>query len=243
MPPEQLNPRKDATVLPTTDIFSFGVMMFQLITGELPFGRLESERDLVQYLRKGKIGDWDKQILMESENGDEWFRLIDGCLAPDFQKRLQCVDDVLSLVPQHHGVCQEVKEDVKDYQTRIVNGVLLRVMQGEDYGKVYYLDNMLKGDKYILTMGRMDSGVYNDLAIVEENSSYISRKHCTLELDYDLGTWIIRDGQWDRCYAGGWRKSTNGTYVNSKEVSVGGLPFSPGDIISIGDTKLRAEAY
>ena len=47
MPPEQLNPRKDATVLPTTDIFSFGVMMFQLITGELPFGPLDSERDLV----------------------------------------------------------------------------------------------------------------------------------------------------------------------------------------------------
>ena len=37
--------------------------------------------------------------------------------------------------------------------------------------------------------------------------------------------------------------STNGTYVNSKEVGIYGMPFSPGDIISIGDTKLRAEAY
>ena len=48
MPPEQLNPRKNATVLPTTDIFSFGVMMFQLITGELPFGRLNDEADLMR---------------------------------------------------------------------------------------------------------------------------------------------------------------------------------------------------
>ena len=92
-------------------------------------------------------------------------------------------------------------------------------------------------------MGRKDDGVYNDIAILENDSSYISRKHCTLELDYELGTWIIRDGQWDRYDTGGWRRSTNGTYVNSKEVPVGGLPFSPGDIISVGDTKLRAEAY
>ena len=243
MPPEQLNPRKDATVLPTTDIFSFGVMMYQLITGELPFGRLESERDLVQYLRKGKTGDWDKQFLMDAYSGREWYYLIDGCLTPNFQKRLQNVDEVLKLVPQIQRVQHTVVEEQTDYQTRIVNGVLLRIMQGEEYGRVYYLDDMLKGDKYILSVGRRDAGVYNDIAVTEENSCYISRKHCTLELDYDLGTWVIRDGQWDRYDTGGWRKSTNGTYVNSTEVSVSGMPFSPGAIISIGDTKLRAEAY
>lgn len=51
MPPEQVNPRRgDATVLPTTDLFSFGVMMFQLITCELPFGSLNNESDLYQYV-------------------------------------------------------------------------------------------------------------------------------------------------------------------------------------------------
>lgn len=243
MPPEQLNPRKDATVLPTTDIFSFGVMMYQLITGDLPFGRLDSERDLIQYLRKGKNGDWDRYLLLDTAEGGDWCKLIEGCLIPDFQNRLQDADEVLALVPQMQRVRPRIIEEQRDFQTRIINGVLLRIMQGEDYGKVYKLDDMLRGESAILSMGRKDDGVYNDIAIVEENSSYISRKHCTLELDYDIGSWVIRDGQWDRYDTGGWRKSTNGTYVNSKEVSINGLPFSPGDIISIGDTKLRVEAY
>ncbi len=243
MPPEQLNPRKDATVLPTTDLFSFGVMMYQLLTGELPFGRLDSEKDLVPYLRRGKSGDWDKQYLANSLAGKEWFSLIEHCLIPDFRKRVQNAEEALTLVPRIRQIQGTVKEERVDFQSRIVNGVLLRIMQGEDYGKVYRLDDMLRGESAILSMGREDQGVYNDIAIKEENSSYISRKHCTLELDYDIGSWIIRDGQWDQNNTGGWRKSTNGTYVNSEEVSINGIPFSPGDIISIGDTKLRVEAY
>jgi len=243
MPPEQLNPRKDATVLPTTDIFSFGVMMYQLLTKELPFGRLDSEADLVSYLRNGKQGHWDRELLHCSHGGNAWINLIEGCLTPDFQKRLQTTDDVLRLVPQIQRSKYVIKEDKDDFQTRIINGVLLRIMQGEDHGRVYKLDDMLSNDNAILRMGRRDDYVHNDIAITEEQSSYISRKHCTLELDYDIGSWVIRDGQWDRNDTGGWRRSTNGTYVNSKEVSVNGMTFSPGDIISIGDTKLRVEAY
>ena len=241
MPPEQLNPRKDATVLPTTDIFSFGVMMFQLLTGELPFGPLEGEKDLVSYLRHGKKGEWNHGLLTSTRGGREWYDLIEGCLIPDFHSRLQNVDSVLRLIP--HGIRIPVKEQKIDFQTKIVHGVLLRVMQGEEYGRTYKLDDLLHGESSILSMGRRDEGVYNDIAILEEDSSYISRKHCTLELDYDIGSWVIRDGQWDRNYTGGWKRSTNGTYVNSREVNISGVVFSPGDIISIGDTKLRVEGY
>lgn len=241
MPPEQLNPRKDATVLPTTDIFSFGVMMFQLLTGELPFGPLENERDLVPYTKHGKRGEWNRSLLDSIPQGREWHDLIEGCLIPDFHNRLQTTDAVLPLVPYEQRI--SVKDVKKDFQTKITNGVLLRVMQGEEHGKVYKLDDLLRDDCCILSMGRKDEGTYNDIAITEEDSSYISRKHCTLELDYEIGSWIIRDGQWDRYNTGGWKRSTNGTYVNSKEVNTNGMAFSPGDIISIGDTKLRVEGY
>lgn len=248
MPPEQVNPRKDATVLPTTDIFSFGVMMYQLITEKLPFGPLSCDRDLITYLRSSKAGQWDRSGLCQSPGGREWMPLMEGCLKPDFKERLQDIDAVLPLVPgawkpERAADVQREQDKAEDFSRRIVNGVLLRIMQGEDYGRVYRLDDMLVGSKAVLSLGRRDEGVFNDIAITEQNSSYISRKHCTLELDYEQGCWVIRDGQWDRTYTGGWKRSTNGTYVNSKEVTVAGLPFAPGDIISVGDTKLRAEGY
>lgn len=246
MPPEQLNRRRNATVLPTTDIFSFGVMMYQLITNQFPFGRCDDEGDLVPYLKKAKIGEWNRSALRHSENGLQWEKLIEGCLQPKFQERFQTVNEVLHYVPEmpYEPPQEREPEKIADpFQTQIVNGVLLRIMQGDEYGRAYYLDNLLKGDKSILTIGRKDDSIENDIPISENSSSFISRKHCTLELDYNIGSWIIRDGQWDRNTTGGWRRSTNGTFVNSKEVGSTGMVFNPGDIISIGDTKLRAEGY
>lgn len=247
MPPEQINPKRgDATVLPTTDIFSFGVMMFQLLTYEMPFGSLSDERDLMPYVNNGKTGNWNRALLQKSNEGTQWMPLIEGCLVPDFKKRLQNADAALALLPAK-GKQQQPYRSVQSPITRpnmqIKNGVLFRIMQGEEYGKIYKLDELLKGKCRIITMGRQVDDIRNVIPIKEEESSYVSRKHCTLELDYTQGIWIIRDGQWDRTATNGWKPSLNGTYVNSTEITTNGMPISPGDIISIGDVKLRVEGY
>ncbi|MDR1680343.1 MAG: protein kinase [Prevotellaceae bacterium] len=243
MPPEQISPpHKEATVLPTTDIFSFGVMMFQLITGDLPFGPLESENDLVRYIQNGREGRWDRRSLKSTGMGESFSVAIEGCLAPDFKQRLQTVDAVLARMPQGASGSYKSKTGQSMASISIRTGVLLRVMQGEEYGQTYKLNELLLRAK-IITMGRQTPDVPNVIPVREEQSCYISRRHCTLEVDHATGQWYIRDGQWDRSAPHNWRHSLNGTFVNSTEVSFDGLPIKPGDIISIGDVKLRVEGY
>jgi len=247
MPPEQMQPQKrDATVLPTTDIFSFGVMMFQLITGKLPFGQLEKEDHLVIYIKNGREGKWDEQRLSSSTKGTLFTPVIQGCLKPDYKQRLQSVDDVLELMPDH---AKRPSYPNKPLDTATIkNGLLLRVMQGEEYGKIYRLNTFLHHHCSVITVGRKDISAQNTISIAENQTTYISRKHCTLEMDDATKQWYIRDGQWDggkNSIAGSpqWRYSVNGTFVNSTEVPFEGMPISPGDIISIGDVKLRVEGY
>lgn len=71
----------------------------------------------------------------------------------------------------------------------------------------------------------------------------MSRRHATIELDNETHKVYIRDGQWDKAANGNWVSSLNGTYVNSSEVTNEGKELTPGDIISVGDVKLRVEGY
>ena len=123
-------------------------------------------------------------------------------------------------------------------------GVALRVMQGEEFGKIYKLNDLLESvGKRLLTIGRDDDDISNVIPIKETETSYISRKHCTLEYNQINNTWLLRDGQWDAFTNLKWKVSTNGTFVGSKEVSMNGIILNIGDIISIGDVKLRVEGY
>lgn len=245
MPPEQVSPKRgDATVLPTTDIYSFGVLMYQLLTYEMPFGPLSSHQDLVPYLDKSKKGIWNRNLLISSRSGygKKWLEVIEGCLAPDYTKRLSSVDTVLKLLPRSSNKMIVAKQpDISQTENDSPN-LLLRIMQGEEFGKIFNLPSLLRNNVHKITIGRKDAFVHNDIEILEEQSTYISRKHCTLEFNRNTETWLLRDGQWDQSVAQ-WKESLNGTYVNSTLVTKGGIIVKPGDIISIGDVKIRIEKY
>ena len=238
MPPEQVRPPRGgkATVLPTTDIFLFGVMMYELLVGKLPFGELRTEADLMPYLNHGRDGIWDRAALKNIRSEVNWLEIIEGCLVPNFQQRLQNIDEVLSLFPT--GSVNTSRK-----HTTVHGKMLLRIMQGEEYGKTYMLDDLISSSRSIITVGRYDEDVINDIPIVEEHSSYVSRKHCTIERNISNQSWYIRDGQWERGSTNGWKYSLNGTFLNSTEVNIRGTQLRDGDIISIGDVKLRVELY
>ncbi|MEL5894823.1 FHA domain-containing serine/threonine-protein kinase [Bacteroides sp. GD17] len=236
MPPEQVNRvRGEATVLPTTDIFSFGVLAFQLLTGSLPFGELTSHNELAQYQKRGKNGEWNRQKLAHIKNGEQWHPLFSGCLNPDFKSRFQSIKEVLKYLPE---VTQVVME--KGYcPPQIVRGFCMRIMQGEEFGKIYQLSDLVQHGRRILTIGR---GSDNLLPVKERQSAYVSRHHCTIETTPAGDYWIIRDGQWQKEQKT-WQESSNGTYVNSTQVTQQGYILKTGDIVSIGDVKMRFENY
>lgn len=237
MAPEQSQPKKaKATLLPTTDIFSFGVVLYEVLFNEYPFGPLESEKDLQPYMDNARIGNWNRRKCQSRSDFKLWESLIDGCLTPDYSVRYQNVDEILEKIPYHH---QSHNRVVAEFNTDLSRGVVLKVMQGEEYGTRYFLNDFIRNNQFLILGGRADSDTNNHIAIKDFNTHYISRRHFTLEYNPAMRLWYLRDGQWSD---GSWKNSLNGTYINSHELrQLEGVPLRAGDIITVGEVKLRVE--
>ncbi len=238
MAPERFNIERCATVLPSADIYSVGVLAYYLLVGRYPYGPLSN---MEAYLSKSAEGHWNKTII-EREN-PEWKDFIDKTLSPSPDRRPESVDEALALLPDKAQDGYKQADGRKEINRNPQNGLLLRLLQGEEYGRVYRLGELFSGGKRIVTLGRQDNNVFNLIQIKESGTTFVSRRHSSIELDLESGQVYIRDGQWDKDAKDGWVNSLNGTYVNSAEVSQEGVLLHPGDIISVGDVKLRVEGY
>ena len=229
MAPEQAGrERGGVTNLPTTDIFSFGVMMYEIITkGSFPFGELTKSEDLAPYQANAQNGVWNYKLLRRSAVGVQWEKIIRKCIMADYHLRYHTVKEIISDIPEMSWSMGERGGDVK----RIL------ITLGPDMGKEYNLADLLTGGKRMLRVGREED---NDIVLSETVTSYVSRYHFTFELDKDAVTWYIRDGQW-RMDMKQWVGSTNGTYLGSTKLGSERTRITVGDVVTVGDVKLLIE--
>jgi serine/threonine protein kinase len=226
------------TYLPTIDIWSFGVMMYELLTfGSFPFGDPQNEAELPDYQINAKKEVWNRQKLREAPFGSEWLPIIERCLRADYRDRYQNVIDVMRDLEMR--VASSSSGFQIDRPSRSASVTRIVITQGEGAGTAYRLYDLIEGKGRMIRIGR---SVENDvvLNVDLEGDTYLSRHHFTIECSRDRHFWMVKDGQWD-IKSREWGTSTNGTYLNATPVTSEGQRLYTGDIITAGEFKLKVE--
>ena len=109
--PEQL---KESTIRKNTDLWSFGVIAYQMLAGELPFNSgtfsPTSEEGRQEQFRQMMSGVLPEKLRSIPE---PWQRLIRECLVVDATKRLAHAEDCLEMVKS------EVMEEQSKFETQL----------------------------------------------------------------------------------------------------------------------------
>ena len=226
------------TYLPTIDIWSFGVMMYELLTfGSFPFGDPQNDSELPDYQHNAKKEVWNRQQLREVPFGREWLPIIERCLKADYRERYQNINELMSNLEPLLG--STISNTLRSRPSRSASITRIVITQGEETGKAYGLQDLIAGKGRMIRVGRSN---LNDvvLRVSPNDDTYLSRHHFTIERSRDGNYWMLRDGQWikeDR----EWVASTNGTYLNAMSVSTEGQRLYTGDIITAGEYKFKIE--
>ena len=227
------------TYLPTVDIWSFGVMMYEMLTkGSFPFGNIETIEDLPKYQENAKQGRWDYNNLRDLGVDNGWISIIGKCLQPSFKNRYQSVLELMSDMKPMIGDFS--KKHVMEHKSRSPLLTSIAITQGKNVGALCRSNDLIESRRRMVRVGRE---YHNDIVLVETDNTYVSRYHFTIEKSPNGAYWTIFDGQWNKNERR-WVTSTNGTYLNSTPVPPkerGGLRVFTGDIITAGEFKLKVE--
>lgn len=143
--PEQL---KEATIRKNTDLWSFGIIAYQMFTGTLPFNcgtySPTSEEGRSEYLRQVKSG-----ILPDALNGvpEPWQTLIRACLVVDSDRRIAHAEDCISICQGNIDLYSrrheyDINVSVDEGDTILEDDAIVKSVFSENNSLLGYLENV-----------------------------------------------------------------------------------------------------